>query len=138
MRIVLTNGCFDVLHRGHVEHLIHASYMGDRLIVSLTNDAFVNKGPGRPINTWADRAHVLFALRCVDDVIATDSAMDAIRLIKPDYFVKGIDYANGGKWTEDVEAACAEVGTVIRFTSTPKRSVDEIIRKSNELAARNG
>lgn len=138
MRIVLCNGCFDVLHRGHVEHLTHASYMGDRLIVSLTTDAYVNKGPGRPINTWADRAHVLFALKVVDDVIATDSAMDAIRLIRPSYFVKGIDYSNGAQWREDVEAACAEVGTLIRFTTTPKRSVDEIIRKSTELAARHG
>lgn len=138
MRTVMVNGCFDILHRGHIEHLTHASYMGDRLIVALTTDAFVMKGPGRPINTWVDRAHVLFALKVVDDVIATNTAMDAIRLIKPTYFVKGIDYADGGSWTEDVEAACRETGTIIRFTSTPKRSVADIIRRVtvlNELAS---
>ena len=133
--IVMVNGCFDILHRGHIEHLTHASYMGDKLIVALTNDAFVNKGPGRPINTWADRAHVLFALSVVDDVIATDNAMNAIRSIRPTYFVKGIDYASGGAWTEDVETACKEVGTIIRFTTTPKQSAADIIRKVNELAS---
>ena len=133
--IVMVNGCFDILHRGHVEHLTHASYMGSKLIVALTNDAFVNKGPGRPINTWADRAYVLLALRVVDDVIATNNAMDAIRLLKPTYFVKGVDYASGGAWTEDVEKACRETGTIIRFTGTLKRSATDTIRKALECAS---
>ena len=136
--IVMVNGCFDILHRGHVEHLTHANYMGDRLVVALTNDAFVNKGPKRPVNTWADRAHVLLALHVVDDVIATNNAVDAIRLIKPTYFVKGIDYADGGSWTEAVEEACKETGTIIRFTDTPKRSVTDIIKTIYGLAVGNG
>ena len=104
--------------------------MGDRLIVSLTNDAFVNKGPGRPINHWAARAEVLRELRCVDEVIGTDNAITAIRILKPTYFVKGVDYADGKGWTEDVAAACAEAGTVIRFTTTPKQSATDLIRKA--------
>jgi rfaE bifunctional protein nucleotidyltransferase chain/domain len=133
--IVMVNGVFDLLHAGHIDHLIEASYMGTHLIVSLTNDAFVNKGPGRPVNTWHDRAHVLFSLRMVDDVIATDTAMDAIRAIRPTYFVKGIDYASGGAWSEPVEEVCRETGTIIRFTTAPKRSATEIIRRVHELSS---
>ena len=132
-KIVLCNGCFDILHTGHINHLIEASYMGSHLIVARTNDAHVNKGPGRPINCWHDRAHVLFSLRMVDDVIATDSAVDAIRLIRPAYFVKGIDYEGGNRWTEDIEGACKETGTVIRYTTAPKRSATDAIKKTMEL-----
>ena len=131
--IVLCNGVFDILHTGHVDHLTEASYMGSHLIVALTNDAHVNKGPGRPINCWHDRAHVLFALRMVDDVIATDCAADAIRLIRPAIFCKGIDYVGGDRFTEDVEGACKETGTIIRYTTAPKRSATDAIRKTMEL-----
>ena len=134
MRIVLANGCFDILHRGHVEHLHEASLMGDKLIVSLTNDQFVNKGPGRPINTWIDRAKVLDALRCVYMVVPTNNAMDAIRLIKPAIFVKGIDYSSGGNWTEEVEKACQEVGAQLKFTYSSKQSATDIIRRVHELS----
>ena len=135
MRIVLANGCFDLLHRGHVEHLQEASVMGDKLIVALTTDQFVKKGPGRPINTWIDRAKVLESLRCVYMVIPTSNAMDAIRLIKPAIFVKGIDYSSGGKWTEDVIKACHDVGAELRFTHSAKQSATEIIRRVHELAS---
>lgn len=130
MHVVLANGCFDILHIGHVEHLKQARAMGDKLIVALTHDAFVNKGPNRPINNWAARAEVLRELRCVDEVIGSDSAMAAIRLLKPTYFVKGADYADGAHWTEDVLAACEEVGTLIKFTTTTKISATDIIRKA--------
>lgn len=102
--------------------------MGDYLIVSLTVDEYVNKGPGRPIYNWEDRAALLSELRCVDLVVPTKSAVDAIREWTPDIFVKGIDYVNGG-WTEDVLSACKQVGAEIRFTSTPKLSASETIRK---------
>lgn len=103
--------------------------MGDFLIVSLTVDEHVNKGPGRPIYTWADRAALLRELRCVDQVERSKSAVNAILAWRPDIFVKGIDYAEGGAWTEDVMAACKEVGAAIRFTSSPKMSASETIRK---------
>jgi D-beta-D-heptose 7-phosphate kinase/D-beta-D-heptose 1-phosphate adenosyltransferase len=130
MHIVLVNGCFDILHTGHVEHLREARAMGDKLIVALTIDGKVNKGPNRPINTWNDRSFLLRELRCVDEVIPTSSAINAIRHVKPAYFVKGIDYADGKHWTEDVVAACEEVGTLLRFTKAPKQSATEIIKKA--------
>ena len=72
---------------------------------------------------------MLTELRCVDQVISANNAMDAIRLMRPTFFVKGIDYNGGDKFTEDVAAACAEVGAIIRYTSSPKRSAADIIRK---------
>jgi cytidyltransferase-like protein len=130
MITVLCNGVFDVLHNGHLEHLRQAKGMGDRLIVAVTLDEFVNKGPGRPFNKWAERADMLRELRCVDDVIESRGAVLAVKSIRPTYFVKGMDYADGKHWTEDVEAACREVGTELRFTTTDKTSIDEIIRRA--------
>lgn len=129
-RTVLCNGVFDILHAGHVEHLKEARKMGDRLIVALTIDDKVNKGANRPINTWSDRAYLLRELRCVDKVIACSSASVAIRHVKPYFFVKGIDYAKGNNWTEDIKAVCGEVGTLIRFTKAPKMSATDIIKKA--------
>ena len=104
--------------------------MGDYLVVALTIDSAVNKGPGRPLYRWEDRAEVLRALRCVNAVLPSKSARDAIRMVRPAIFVNGIDYADGKGWTEDVEAACREVGAEIRFTQAPKQSVTEIIRRT--------
>lgn len=128
--IVLANGVFDLLHAGHVDHLIEARTMGDKLFVSLTSDDFVKKGPGRPINNWFDRARVLSALRCVDKVYPTQSAVSAILRLKPDIFVKGIDYASGDKFSEDIAKACREVGAEIRYTKSPKQSATDMIRKA--------
>ena len=122
MVIVLANGCFDILHVGHVEHLREARSMGDFLIVSLTSDECVNKGPGRPINTWNDRAKVLRELRCVSSVSPTPNAVSAILQVRPNIFVKGIDYAQGDKFTEDIVKACLEVGCKLLYTTTPKRT----------------
>ncbi len=95
-RIVFTNGCFDILHRGHVTYLHRARALGDLLVVGLNTDAGVRrlKGPGRPINSLEERAQVLAALGCVDHVVAfgEDSPVDLIRRLRPDVFVKGGDY----------------------------------------------
>lgn len=95
-RIVFTNGCFDLLHRGHITYLSHAKALGDLLIVGINSDASVCalKGPGRPITTLEDRAHLLAALSCVDYVVPFDDSTphDLIRLVRPDVFVKGGDY----------------------------------------------
>ncbi len=131
--IVLANGVFDVIHVGHIEHLREAKRMGHALIVALTADDFVRKGPGRPLYCWQDRAKVLRAIRYVDDVFSTESAVAAIRLIKPGIFCKGIDYAGMDRWTEDIVAACREVGAEIRFTRAPKQSVTEIIKRTAAL-----
>lgn len=95
-RIVFTNGCFDVLHRGHVAYLNEAKRLGDILVVGLNDDASVRrlKGAGRPVNEASDRAAVLAALSCVDHVttFSEDSPRSLLRVVRPDIYVKGGDY----------------------------------------------
>jgi rfaE bifunctional protein nucleotidyltransferase chain/domain len=95
-RVVFTNGCFDILHRGHVEYLDAARRLGDRLIVGLNGDASVTrlKGPGRPVNPYDDRAIVLAALESVDAVVRfdEDTPLRLIEAILPDVLIKGGDY----------------------------------------------
>lgn len=94
--IVFTNGCFDVLHRGHVEYLEKSKALGDKLIVGLNSDASVRElKPGRPINNQDDRMAVLLALRCVDEVIIFDepTPLELIQRISPDIITKGGDYS---------------------------------------------
>lgn len=96
LRVVFTNGCFDILHRGHIAYLNRAKALGDILVVGVNADASVRrlKGPGRPINTLEDRVQVLAALSCIDHIVAfeADTPHDLIRLVQPDVFVKGGDY----------------------------------------------
>ncbi len=96
-RIVFTNGCFDILHRGHVEYLEEAAALGDRLVIGLNSDASVRrqgKGLDRPLNDQDSRALVLGALRCVDAVVVfeEDTPLDLITAIRPDVLVKGGDW----------------------------------------------
>ena len=96
-RIVFTNGCFDILHRGHIAYLNRAKALGDILIVGLNSDDSVRrlKGPERPINPLEDRGQILAALSCVDHIVPFDgnTPHELIRVIKPDIFVKGGDYS---------------------------------------------
>ena len=95
-RIVFTNGCFDILHAGHVRYLAEARAFGDCLVLGLNSDVSVRglKGPDRPINSEADRAEVLGALRSVDYVVIFDdpTAEPLISKVRPDVYVKGGDY----------------------------------------------
>ncbi len=95
-RMVFTNGCFDLLHRGHVYYLTRAREMGDFLVVGLNNDESVRrlKGPGRPLNDARSRSEVLAALSVVDAVIlfGEDTPLKLITALKPDILVKGGDY----------------------------------------------
>jgi D-beta-D-heptose 7-phosphate kinase/D-beta-D-heptose 1-phosphate adenosyltransferase len=95
-RIVLTNGCFDVLHSGHTRYLNQAKQLGDVLVVALNSDESVRrlKGPGRPINNGADRAAVIAALSCVDyvTIFDTPTASPLITQLQPDVYAKGGDY----------------------------------------------
>ena len=121
--VVLVNGCFDVLHVGHKRHLEAAKALADevKLVVSLTLDKYVNKGPNRPIHSWAHRAELLLALRCVDEVIPSRTAVDAILKVRPDIFVKGIDYKDSPLLDQTIDA-CKKVGTKIHITKTKKLS----------------
>lgn len=94
--IVFTNGCFDILHRGHVTYLKHAKALGDILVLGLNSDASVKrlKGPSRPVNNEQDRAVVLEALECIDYIVIfeEDTPLNLIKNVMPDILVKGGDY----------------------------------------------
>jgi rfaE bifunctional protein nucleotidyltransferase chain/domain len=95
-RIVFTNGCFDLLHAGHVRYLQQARGLGDALVVGLNSDRSVRelKGESRPLNPQDDRAEVLAALGCVDYVVVFDGkrATDLLRTVRPHVYAKGGDY----------------------------------------------
>lgn len=95
-KLVFTNGCFDVLHFGHVHYLMQAKQLGDVLVVGLNSDGSVRrlKGPSRPINGEKERAFVLAALECVDFVVVfeEDTPKELIETVQPDVLVKGGDY----------------------------------------------
>jgi rfaE bifunctional protein nucleotidyltransferase chain/domain len=94
--LVFTNGCFDILHVGHIQYLEQSKNLGDRLVVGLNSDDSVRrlKGPTRPVNNQADRKRMLMALRCVDEVVIfdEDTPYDLIVSLQPDIVTKGGDY----------------------------------------------
>jgi D-beta-D-heptose 7-phosphate kinase / D-beta-D-heptose 1-phosphate adenosyltransferase len=95
-RVIFTNGCFDILHRGHITYLNRAKELGDVLIIGLNSDESVRrlKGENRPINALEDRAQILSALSCVDHIVpfSDNTPLELIRQIRPDVYVKGGDY----------------------------------------------
>lgn len=95
-KIVFTNGCFDILHKGHIEYLAKAASLGTKLIIGLNSDASVKhlKGESRPVNNENDRAILLAALSFVDQIVIfdTDTPRDLIQYVQPDILVKGGDY----------------------------------------------
>jgi rfaE bifunctional protein nucleotidyltransferase chain/domain len=131
-KIVHCHGVFDLLHPGHVKHFEAAKSKGDTLVVTLTKDEYVNKGPGRPIFNHHLRAETIAALQCVDFVAINDwpTAVETIKKLKPRYYVKGSDYAQPkeditGKIYEEEEAV-RSVGGMLHFT-------DEISFSSSAL-----
>ena len=111
---ILADGCFDCLHIGHVVHLQEARALGDMLMVALTADSWVGKGPGRPVFNWRERCDMLSALRCVDQVHLVYSGIDAIELLKPDIYVKGIEYKDKLEERE----LCDRLGIRVVFLDT--------------------
>lgn len=109
-RIALTNGCFDLLHPGHVDGLRRAREQGDCLVVALNGDESVRrlKGAGRPIVPFAERRELLLALRWVDEVIGfdDDTPLEIIRALRPEVWIKGADW----RGTETPEAAAVRDG----------------------------
>jgi len=112
-KLVFTNGCFDILHAGHVTYLEFARAQGDCLVLGINSDASVkrNKGDDRPINSEADRARVIAALECIDYVVLfdEDEPKALIEKIIPDVLVKGEDWAHYVSGREAVEAAGGKV-----------------------------
>lgn len=129
--VVFTNGCFDLLHRGHVDYLQRARALGDALVIGLNSDTSVRtlKGAGRPILPEEERAAVLAALRAVDvvTIFAEPTAAVLIEAIRPAIYVKGGDW--GGAQRIPPEAAVVERygGTVHYLPYLPGRSTSEII-----------
>ncbi len=113
--IVHAHGCFDMLHIGHIKHLQAAKKLGNILVVTVTGDAFVNKGQGRPKFHQHLRAEAIASLSCVDAVSInfTPTAAELIRVVKPHKFVKGIEFAG----IEDEKAALTEIGGHMIYVS---------------------
>lgn len=130
-RVVFTNGCFDILHRGHVDYLAKARALGDILIVGVNTDASVRrlKGDSRPIVQEDDRAAVLAALGCVDYVCLFDeeTPYELIRALVPDILVKGSDWSIGDIVGKDIVEAAGGAVHTIEFL--PDRSTSSIIQK---------
>jgi rfaE bifunctional protein nucleotidyltransferase chain/domain len=130
-RVVLTNGCFDLLHPGHVALLEAARREGDRLVVALNSDASVRglKGEGRPVVPEAERAETLLGLEAVDRVVLYDepTPIEVIRSLRPDVLVKGAD------WAADEIVGRAEVeeagGRVVRVALVPGRSTSALVER---------
>lgn len=133
-RIVFTNGCFDLLHPGHIGIVQQARVLGDALIVGINSDSSVRqiKGPGRPVLPEMERAEILAALECVDAVLIFDepTPREVIARLLPDVLVKGGDWPRDqivGR--EEVEAAG---GRVVLVPVVPGYSTTAILRKIRE------
>ncbi len=133
-KVVFTNGCFDLLHVGHVRYLREAQLQGDILVVGVNSDASVSrlKGPTRPIQTELDRAEILLALKSVDHVVvfSDDTPEAIIKNLKPDVLVKGgdwkIEQIVGGDFV------LAHGGVVKSLTFIDGKSTTQIIQKSQK------
>jgi len=134
-KVVFTNGCFDIIHAGHVRYLTKARSLGDMLVVGLNSDASVRaiKGPSRPIVPESERAEVLGALRCVDYVVIfnEDTPLSLITALRPDILVKGSDWAAHEIVGGDVVKESG--GRVARVRLLKGRSTTNIIKRVLEL-----
>ena len=130
-KIVFSNGCFDILHRGHVEYLSKAAAFGDVMVIGLNTDASVRrlKGPSRPVNDEKARAFVLAGLECVTAVVFfdEDTPYNLIKTVQPDVLVKGSDYK-----PEDIvgyDIVTAKGGKVVTVDLVEGFSTTRIINK---------
>ncbi|HUV36542.1 MAG TPA: D-glycero-beta-D-manno-heptose 1-phosphate adenylyltransferase [Patescibacteria group bacterium] len=130
-RIVFTNGCFDILHRGHVALLLEAKRLGDVLVVGINSDQSMHrlKGPSRPLVNEDDRAFLLLQLRPVDyvTVFGEDTPLETIRALEPDVLVKGGEYEREGIVGADFVEERG--GTVVRVAMVGGYSTRGFIEK---------
>ena len=138
-RLAVTNGCFDLLHRGHAEYLMQARSLADRLFVLINSDASVRalKGPTRPVNMEDDRAFLLACLEFVDGVVIFRSSRcdKELAALKPDVYVKGGDYTVDSL-DPDERAALLQAGSEIRFIPfVPGYSTTGTLKKAAEKGA---
>lgn len=135
LKIVQCHGVFDLLHPGHIRHFKSAKSQGDKLVVSITPDRFVNKGPGRPAFTETLRLESIAALEDVDYVVLNDSpdAISAIRTIKPSVYVKGSEYSDHAA---DVTGKIAEEAKAVQTAGGEIYYTDDIVFSSSSLLNR--
>jgi len=135
-KIVFTNGCFDILHRGHIEYLYQAADMGDLLIVGLNSDASVRriKGPNRPVQDEETRALLLASLSCVTHVVLfdEDTPLKLIQLVQPDILVKGGDYADLEKIV-GYDIVKQRGGEVVALPFVEGHSTTQLLQKIQQL-----
>ena len=136
-RVVVTNGCFDILHRGHVTYLEAARRQGDVLLIGLNADASVRqiKGPNRPINNEEDRAAVLAALECVDAVVIfrEPTALQLLKTVQPDIYAKGGDYTLDTINQEERRLVEGMGGKVVVLPGVPGRSTTALLERIAKL-----
>jgi rfaE bifunctional protein nucleotidyltransferase chain/domain len=135
--IVWTNGCFDLLHVGHIRNLRAARLLGDLLVVGVNSDSSVRqlKGPHRPIVTSAQRVEILAALACVDYVIVFEepTAEESLARLQPDIYCKGADYAPpAGKPVPESRIVASYGGKMAFLPLTPASSTTDIVRRIRE------
>lgn len=139
-KIVFTNGCFDILHAGHVRYLEKARSFGDCLVLGLNTDASVrgNKGASRPINGELDRAEVVGALKAVDDVVlfGEKTAETIIAKVRPDVYVKGGDYTL--ETLPEAKIVQSYGGRVEFVQMVTGRSTTNVIKKIEQLQEQEG
>ena len=135
--LVATNGCFDILHLGHVSYLESARNLGDALLVGVNGDDSARrlKGEGRPVNTEADRAAVLAALASVDGVciFSDKSATKFLSAARPDIYVKGGDYTLDTLNQEERRVVEAGGGKISIFPLVPGKSTTALLQKISQL-----
>lgn len=136
-KLVVTNGCFDILHLGHVTYLESARNLGDALLVGLNGDDSARqlKGPGRPINSESDRAAVLAALASVDGVciFAERSALRFLTEVRPDIYVKGGDYRLDTLDQEERRTVEEAGGKIVILPFVPGKSTTALLEKISRL-----
>jgi rfaE bifunctional protein nucleotidyltransferase chain/domain len=136
-RLVVTNGCFDILHLGHVTYLEAARNQGDALLIGVNADASVRdlKGAGRPVNSETDRAAVLAALESVDGVciFPERAATEFLKRVQPDVYVKGGDYTLETLNQEERRAVEAMGGRIIILPIVPGRSTTAVLERIARL-----
>lgn len=135
LKIVFTNGCFDIIHRGHIEYLNEAKSLGGFLVVGLNSDSSVRKlkGPERPVVNETDRAFVLSSLKAVDAVIIFDeeTPYELIKFVRPDFLVKGGDWKKEDIVGSDVVEGYG--GKVISLKFVDSYSTSSFISKIKSL-----
>jgi len=136
-KLVVTNGCFDLLHLGHVTYLENARNLGDMLLVGVTGDHAVRqlKGPNRPVNTESDRAAVLAALESVDGacIFAEQTALRFLSAAQPDIYVKGGDYTLA-TINQDERRLAEQLGArIVILPVVPGKSTTGLLEKIGHL-----